>query len=208
MTINGRCKLELYNSDCMDAMRGYKDNEFELCITDPPYGIGNFQQSDGNYKPVKWNDAIPTNKYFNELKRISKKRIIWGANYFNCFEKGGAIIWDKMNMHPCMSRCEIASKSFEKKVDYFQYVWQGFFIKDKEPNSFHPCQKPVALYKWLLKNYAKPGDRILDTHGGSMSLAIACWDMQFDLVAFEIDKDYFDAAIKRIKEHTAQQKLF
>ena len=193
----------------MIGMARYPDKYFDLAIVDPPYGIGNFTQSDrrekhGNYK---WNETIPDKKYFDELRRVSKERIIWGANYYNCFE-GAAIVWDKLNYHPTMSRCEIASYSGQKCVDYFQYEWHGFVVKREDPNSFHPCAKPISLYKWLLKNYAKEGDKILDTHLGSGSSRIACYDGGFDFVGFEIDKDYFTAQELRFNNHIKQLVLF
>jgi len=202
-----RANIQLFNEDCLPAMRQMEDNEFDLAIVDPPYGIGNFTQSDRKYRygEYKWNESIPGEKYFEELKRVSKKRIIWGANYYNCFENGhAAIIWDKQNPHPSMSRCEIASVSWNKRVDYVSIAHYGFV---GEHDNFHPSGKPVALYKWLLKNYAEPGDRILDTHLGSGSIAIACWDLGFDLTGFEIDKDYYNDAMKRFKMHTAQLQL-
>lgn len=200
---------EVYNMDCMEYMSTCDDKYFDLAIVDPPYGIGNFQQSGGNYKNIEWNNNIPDEKYFNELKRISKERIIWGANYYNCFENGrAAIIWNKKNPHPSMSVCEIASVSFGKRVGYFEFEWQGYVVKMKEPHSFHPCQKPVQLYKWLLKNYAKPNDKILDTHLGSGSTRIACWDGGFDFYGTELDKEYFDASVKRFENFKAQGKLF
>ena len=200
--------LEITNEDCMDLMARYDDNHFDLAIVDPPYGIGNFQQSDGNFKPVGWNEEIPNKNYFQELERVSKEQIIWGANYFNCFNgKKGAIIWDKLNMHPSMSRCEIASCSLQKRITYFNYEWHGFVIKRIDEKSYHPCQKPVKLYEWLLKNYAKEGDKILDTHLGSGSIAIACHYAGYDLTACELDKEYYDQAMERIKNQTRQIKL-
>ncbi len=198
------------------------DKAFDLAIVDPPYGIGDFQtigDADEHHKAahkkygaVDWNDSIPEIQYFNEVLRVSKEQIIWGANYYNCFsKKGGAIIWDKKNDGKRYSECEIASCTFHKKTVIFRYQWDGFLQehmgKDKEIR-IHSCQKPVALYKWLLKNYAKPGDKILDTHLGSGSIAIACHDMGHDLVGIEIDKEYYDAAVKRLDNHKKQLRLF
>ncbi len=212
--------LDLRHMDCIDLMREYPDNHFELAIVDPPYGIGNFSMETtggiykkhskkiNNYKKeIKWNESIPNKKYFGELYRVSQNQIIWGANYYNCFsEKGGAIVWYKNPGHPNLSHCEIASISFQKKVDYvFIQHLNGFVCQE---DRIHPCQKPVKLYKWLLENYAKPGDKILDTHMGSGSIAIACHYMDFDLTACELDKDYYQAAMKRIKEETAQISMF
>ena len=207
----------------MEAMARMKDNEFDLAIVDPPYGIGKFSPDKWTDKKTKkriptkktyntneseWNNNIPSIEYFDHLLRISKNQIIWGANYYNCFpQKGGAIIWNKHNPNPKMSMCEIASQSFFKKVDYYSYEWHGI-IKESWDGRIHPCEKPVALYKWLLKNYAKEGDRILDTHLGSGSSRMAAYDMGFDFVGYEIDKDYFDAQEKRFNNHIKQQSLF
>lgn len=194
-------KIELINADCMDIMAQYPDKYFELAVVDPPYGIGDFSQSDAIEK-VKWNDSIPDYRYFIELKRVSKKRIIWGANYYNCFENGfGAIVWYKNIGHPSMSHCEIASVSGQKKVDYIHINWSGG-IRSHQNDFCHPCQKPVSLYKWIFENYAKPGDKILDTHLGSGSSAIAAHFMGFDFVGIEIDKEYFYAAKKRFETAT------
>jgi site-specific DNA-methyltransferase (adenine-specific) len=198
-------KINLINQDCMEYMATLPDKAFELAICDPPYGIGDFTQSDATeFKSVKWNDAIPDENYFTELKRISKRRIIWGANYYNCFEEGnGAIIWYKNIGHPSMSHCEIASISKQKKVDFIHINWSGG-IRKQQSDYCHPCQKPVALYQWLLKNYAKQGDKILDTHLGSASSAIAADIMGFDFVGLEIDKDYYEAALDRFNRHKQQ----
>jgi site-specific DNA-methyltransferase (adenine-specific) len=207
--------IELLNIDCMEYMATLPDNAFDLAVVDPPYGIGDvFIPVSTGVKPCKierthkvmdWDNEIPTPKYFIELKRVSKKQIIWGANYFNCFNNGGALIWYKNNGAPTLSQCEIASLSFKKSVDYvFIQVLGGFVQKDKP---IHPTQKPVALYKWLLHNYAKQGDKILDTHLGSGSSSIAAHNMGFDFVGCELDKDYYDAACKRFKEQTKQLSL-
>ena len=202
MPMNG----EFILGDCLEYLPKYEDNHFDLAIVDPPYGIGNFQQSDGNFKPINWNDEIPNKEYFKELKRVSKNRIIWGANYYNVFESS-AIVWDKLNMHPSMSRCEIASCSIGKRVTYFKKEWHGWHPINESIISYHPCMKPVALYKWLLHNYAKEGNLILDTHVGSASSLIACEDMGFEYVGYELDKDYYQAAMKRLQNHIAQLKI-
>jgi len=212
----GRCKIELYQADCMEMLRQIPDNYYQLSLVDPPYGIGNWCPSNisksgkKSSKSVDWNDSIPNKEYFDEIKRVSKEQIIWGANYYNCFNKiGGALIWHKGNINPVFSQCEIASLSFGKKVDYVKINWQaGFYREKKEGKQIHPCQKPVQLYKWLLQNYAKEGDKILDTHGGSMSIALACWDLGFDLDLWEIDKEYFDDGKLRLERHQAQGQLF
>ena len=211
-----RANIQLHNKDCMLAMKDMRDNQFDLSLVDPPYGIGNWCPSNisksgkKSSKSVDWNDSIPNKEYFDEIKRVSKEQIIWGANYYNCFNKiGGALIWHKGNINPVFSQCEIASLSFGKKVDYVKINWQaGFYREKKEGKQIHPCQKPVQLYKWLLQNYAKEGDKILDTHGGSMSIALACWDLGFDLDLWEIDKEYFDDGKLRLERHQAQGQLF
>ena len=208
--------LNITNECNMALMSRYPDNYFDLAIVDPPYGIGDvFIPISTGAKPCKierthkvmdWDNKIPTTEYFEQLKRVSKKQIIWGANYFNCFETGGALIWYKNNGAPTLSQCEIASLSFKKSVDYVFIQQLGGFVQKNKP--IHPTQKPVALYKWLLDKYAKPGDKILDTHLGSGSIAIACHDYGFDLTACELDKEYYDKAMERISNHQKQIKLF
>ena len=207
--------LEITNEDNMILMARYPDNHFDLAIVDPPYGIGNWVQTSGNVRgsAVTWNDSIPDKSYFNELQRVSKEQIIWGANYYNCFNgRGGAIVWNKqVPRESNMSVCEIASYSRLARVDYVHIKWQN--INRKEV-TIHECQKPVKLYEWLLMNYAKEGDKILDTHLGSGSIAIAIdkvnkiEGMNLSLTACELDKDYFDAAMKRIEQHTRQTTIF
>ena len=198
-----------YNIDCMEYMKTLPDKAFELCICDPPYGIGDFVQTSGNVRgeAVKWNDHTPTSDYFAELRRVSKEQIIWGANYYNSFSKnGGAIVWYKHTPPETnLSECEIASYSRLKRVAFVDLIWQNV---NRCEETIHPCQKPVALYEWLLTHYAKPGDKILDTHLGSGSSRIACYNLGFDFVGCEIDKDYFDAQEKRFAAHAAQTSLF
>lgn len=194
----------------MTRLREAPDNHWDLAICDPPYGIGNWVQVTGDVrrdvKPVTWNDATPNEEYFNELRRVSREQIIWGANYYNCFDpNGGAIIWDKQNPNPKFSAAEIASYSKHKRVAMVTIPYYGFVGEDK---NFHPCAKPVALYKWLLTNYAKPGDKILDTHLGSQSSRIAAWDLGFDFVGYELDPDYFREGNERFERHRAQGTLF
>ena len=215
--------VELLNIDCMEYMAKLPDKAFDLAVVDPPYGIGVFTcnahtDDKGNrIKNIKnytddytWNKETPDNKYFNELRRISKERIIWGANYYNCFENGkGALVWYKGNMTQTISHCEIASLSFQTRVSYVHINWQsGFFREMREGKAIHPCQKPVALYNWILMNYAKPGQRILDTHLGSGSSAIAAHYFGCDFVGCEIDVDYFNAAKERFDRETRQVAMF
>jgi site-specific DNA-methyltransferase (adenine-specific) len=216
--------LQITNEDNMEMMARYDDNHFDLAIVDPPYGIGKFtceastlnngKRRQNNKKKFsddyEWNQTIPDDEYFKELIRVSKKRIIWGSNYYPIVDgTGGSLVWYKGEMTKTISACEIASVSFQTKVDYVHIDWQsGFFRTMKEGEQIHPCQKPVKLYEWILINYAKEGDKILDTHLGSGSIAIACHNLGFDLTACELDKEYFDAAMKRLKQHQAQQRLF
>jgi len=215
---------ELLHIDCMEYMKGLKDNAFDLAIVDPPYGIGNFLGMDstgGIYKKKSkvdrqykgahcdWNFKIPDNKYFDELERVSSRSIIWGANYYNRFSKaGGALIWYKNTGHNSLSQCEIAALSFQKKVDYYHLKPASGFIKNIDGDRIHPCQKPVALYRFLLENYSKPGQTILDTHLGSGSSAIAAHYFGADFVGCELDEDYYNASVKRFNQETRQLSLF
>jgi len=200
---------ELHLCDCMTYMRGLPDKAFELAIVDPPYGIGNFVQISGNVRgdAVTWNDSPPPKEYFEQLERVSVDRIIWGANYYNCFNnKGGAIVWWKrVPAESNLSECEIASYSRLKRVAYIDLKWQNIGRGEK---MIHPCQKPVTLYERLLSDYAKAGDRILDTHLGSGSSAIACNNMGFTMVGCELDPDYYKAACERVADAQRQTRMF
>ena len=212
--------LNITNEDCMDLMARYPDKYFELAIVDPPYGIGEDGKSNHSrgrlakskkYTPKSWDKERPNTQYFEELKRVSKNQIIWGANHFGHMTPSSCwIVWDKQNGKSDFADCELAWTSFTTTVRKFEFRWQGMFQGDmsNKETRIHPTQKPVALYKWLLHNYAKEGDKILDTHLGSGSIAIACHDYNFDLTACELDKEYFEAAMKRIAAHTAQIKMF
>ena len=216
-------KATLYNSDCMEYMATLPDKAFDLAIVDPPYGIGDWTTGEsvtfkngkkivtpnGKFKNVTWNDSIPNEKYFEEVIRVSERQIIWGANYYNCFDNlGGSVVWHKGNINPVFSQCEIASLSFQKRVDYIHIDWQAGFARKKEGETIHPCQKPVKLYEWLLTNYAKPGDRILDTHLGSMSSAIACNNLGYEMVGCELDEDYFKSGCERATNALRQVRMF
>ena len=209
--------IKITNEDNMKLMARYEDNYFDLAIVDPPYGIGISGQKEVKkgkksdrklHKQKDWDNAIPKKEYFTELFRISKNQIIWGANYFvEHLTKGtkGWIIWDKAQHGLTMSDCELAYSSFQKPTRIFT---QNRVILMQEGNTIHPTQKPVKLYEWLLMNYAKEGDKILDTHLGSGSIALACHNLGFPLVACELDKDYYDSALKRLKQHQQQIRIF
>lgn len=222
--------IELLNCDCMDYMRVVPDKFFDLAIVDPPYGIGinkgghslagngnfkggNFKVAARKYDGGEWDDQPASQEYFQYLFRISKNQIVWGANHFISrmpFNASGWIVWDKDNGESFQADCELAWTSFDKAVRKFKWRWWGLLqqnMADKE-DRIHPTQKPVKLYKWLLKNYATDGDKIFDSHLGSGSIAIACHDMKFDLVGCEIDKDYYDAAVKRFNNHKKQLTIF
>lgn len=200
----------------MEYMAQCDDNAFELAIVDPPYGIGNWipdnvsKSGKKASKAVEWNDEAPNDTYFKELRRVSKKQIIWGANYYNCFsDNGSALVWHKGDINPNFSQCEIASLSWGKKVDYVNINWQaGFYRERVEGKQIHPCQKPIKLYKWLLMNYAQEGDKILDTHLGSGTIAIACYDLGFNLTGCELSKEYYDNLVELLEEHKKQLNLF
>jgi site-specific DNA-methyltransferase (adenine-specific) len=215
---------EITNEDNMLLMARYPDNYFDLAIVDPPYGIGESKNNDfgkkiknsatkkTNYKKKDWDSEVPNKDYFNELIRVSKNQIIWGVNNFYFNFSSGRIFWDKdvPKEFYSSSKGEIAFKSFNKSIDLVKITWNGMIqqdMKNKETR-IHPTQKPVALYKWLLEKYAKPNDKILDTHLGSGSIAIACHEYNFELTACELDKEYYDAAVKRITNHVGQTKLF
>lgn len=209
---------KVFNADCLEAMKNYPDKYFELAIVDPPYGI-NINVSMGrrkgekksNYHKFAGGDSnIPSADYFSELKRISQNQIIWGANYMTEFLPPSScwIVWNKLNSGD-YADCELAYTSFKSAVKKFDFMWNGMLqqnMKNKE-NRIHPTQKPVALYRWLLQNYAKAGDKILDTHLGSGSSRIAA-DMEgYDFTGYELDADYFNASVKRFNEYKLQTKL-
>ena len=223
-------KNQLVNLDCMIALKEYPDNHFDLAIVDPPYFSG--PEKRGFYgqkvspigvqrfyeKSEEW--KVPGPEYFKELERVSKHQIIFGCNYFQWNFPPGRIVWDKCNEKNSFSDCEIASCSLHDSVRLFRYMWSGMMQgksiseghiqqgnKRLNEKRIHPTQKPVALYKWLLQKYAKPGDLILDTHVGSASSLIACHELGFDYIGFEIDEHYFNLAQKRIREAKAQLRM-
>ena len=208
---------KFYNKDCMLDMVNFKDNEFDLAIVDPPYGNNdaiNVRYVDetkfkGKRKKYReFENMPPASKYFKELKRVSKNQIIWGVNWYNNFDlSGGRLCWDKKGT--VFGRAELAYLSMTKSINICEIVWNGMIQEDMKNKEYriHPTQKPVALYRWLLQNYAKPNDTILDTHVGSGSSIIACLEEGFDITGYEIDKDYYDAACKRIEIYKSQIKI-
>ena len=191
--------ISLYNEDCLQALKRYDDNAFDVAIVDPPYGIGissnPFRQK---HEKCDWDNAIPNKQYFDELMRVSKNQIIWGGNYFDLPPSQGFIIWDKKQPQDFSSAmCEMAWMSFQKPAKIFRK-----HVVTAEPNKIHPTPKPVDLYKWLLTHYTNENDLILDTHLGSGSIAIACWELKRKLVGFEINKGYYDKACKRLEDKT------
>lgn len=223
---------KLYNMDCMLVMKEIPDKYFELAIVDPPYFNGpnnrGYYGRRINKLNIKRRDYlnieswdIPNEQYFKELLRISKNQIIWGINYFDVNLGPGRIIWDKVNGKSSYSDCEIAYCSMHESTRLFRYMWNGMNQgksiseghimqgdKSKNEKRIHPTQKPVNLYKWTLMNYAKPGDKILDTHVGSASSLVACYEMGFDFAGFEKDKEMFLLASERLKKVMSQINMF
>jgi site-specific DNA-methyltransferase (adenine-specific) len=206
--------MKITNEDNMELMARYPDKHFELAIVDPPYGIGFDGQKKSTsthggrkaYEFKGWDSNTPNKRYFNELFRVSKNQIIWGGNYFCEFlpSSMGWIMWDK-GQRICNSDGELAFSSFNRALRIYE-LNRGYI--SKHGGAIHPTQKPVKLYEWLLMNYAKEGDKILDTHLGSGSIAIACHNLKYDLTACELDKEYFDKAMGRIEQHKRQLTLF
>ena len=211
----------LHQMDCMKLLKDTPDKFYDLAIVDPPYfsdyGKKNYTGNDISTTGIKRQTSkinewgVPDSYYFNEIHRVSKNQIIWGINYYANFTNSvGRIIWDKKNDSSTFSKAEIASHSFGLRVDMFRYEWNGMLqgdMKNKELR-IHPTQKPVKLYEWLLTNYAKPGDKILDTHGGSMSSVIASLNLGYEIVCSELDVDYYNAGVARVIQSQAQDKLF
>ncbi len=211
-----------YNQDCLSAMREMPDKAFSLSIVDPPYGIGASANSRGNTQHGKalavskdygfkaWDFEKPSTDYFRELRRVSVNQIIWGGNYYGLDGTSCFIVWDKKNGQNGYADCELAWTSFTSAVRLFAYQWHGMLQENmaNKEKRIHPTQKPVALHKWLLTNYAKQGDTILDTHLGSGSSRIAAYDLGFDFTAFELDHDYWLAQEERFARHIAQPQLF
>lgn len=227
-----------YNMDCMEYMRTLPDKAFELAVVDPPYGISVTKQQLGartglapdlqtsikinksrmhgagklkdraiNKFNVEWDFQPPSQEYFKELFRVSRNQVIWGGNYFPLPPTRGIVCWDKEQSFLNFSQWEMAWTSFDVPAKLFQCSNRGFLSPDRS-EKIHPTQKPIDLYRWILQNFAEPGDRILDTHLGSGSSRIAAYDLGFDFVGCEIDPDYFIAQEARFAAHTAQINLF
>lgn len=200
----------VHNADCLPAMRKMKDNQFDLAIVDPPYGLditniwGKEKYGYKEWEKKDWDKNVPDENFFMELFRVSKNQIIWGGNYYKLEPTAGWIIWDKGQRDFTLADGEMAWTSFNKAMRIFDYSR----AEANKQFRIHPTQKPIKLYKWLLKNYAKENDTILDTHVGSGSSRIACWEMGFDFTGYEIDKDYWEAQEKRFKIVKNQQTLF
>lgn len=196
-----------YNMDCMEGMKEFPDKYFELAIVDPPYGIDiNSSGRLGHYggKEKSWDSGTPSEEYFDELFRVSKNQIVWGGNYFNLPPTRCFCIWDKQQPeNVSFASCEFAWTSFDASAKTFYFSP----LRDNR-GRIHPTQKPVKLYEWLLTRYATKGDKILDTHVGSASSLIACHNLGFECVGFELDKDYFETATKRLESVKAQADIF
>jgi site-specific DNA-methyltransferase (adenine-specific) len=213
-------KITITNEDNMLLMARYPDNYFDLAIVDPPYGINadivqnelggkkGFTKGAGTYTKyhkTEWDSSVPSNEYFDELKRVSKNYIVWGGNYFEYLNDNGVVIWYKGDSGN-FKEGELAKTNINT-FKIYKYSRADAYINDCDIK-IHPTQKPPKLYKWILDKYAKENDKILDTHLGSGSIAIACHDYGFELTACELDKEYYNKAIQRILNHTNQTKLF
>ena len=201
--------IEYFNEDCMIGMARYPDKYFDLAIVDPPYGIERFKNGGSHLNKYGssdrlWNNEKPSQQYFDELFRVSKYQIIWGGNNFALPTSEYFVVWQKNNaLDFSFAMCEQAWTNVKKPAKLFTH-----FHASETAKRIHPTQKPVALYKWLLKNYAKEGDKILDTHVGSASSLIACYDMGFEAVGFELDEDYYNESQKRLERHMRQTSMF
>jgi len=212
-----RAEINLYNEDCLQAMKAMQDGQFDVAIVDPPYGIGAAKQlykgtsNDVNikHKTKNWDNAIPPKEYFVELRRVSKNQIIWGGNYFiNYLENARCfLVWDKQNGTNSMADAELAWTSLDKPVRMYRgHIFKG--IGCGNYTTIHPTQKPIKLYEWILEHFTNEGDLILDTHLGSGSIAIACHKMKRKLIGYEIDAEYYEKACKRFEEQTRQMALW
>ena len=206
-------KITLYNCDCMEYMKGISDNYYDLAIVDPPYGINAGKKNVGSgwvtRESKSWDFERPGINYFSELRRVSKNQIIWGGNYFADLLPAsmGWIFWDKGQRNFSLADGELAWTSFNRALRVFEFS-RAKCMAEVNGHKIHPTQKPVKLYEWLLKHYAKPTDKILDTHFGSCSIGIACHNFGCSLDACELDEEYFDNALERVKLHVRQLDLF
>lgn len=214
--------IRLFNGNCMEWMKQVSDNYYDLAIIDPPYGIkedGLKNHSRGKlaqtrkYTPKEWDNNSPDVSFFNELIRISKNQIIWGANHFISkipYDSSCWIVWDKDNGNTDFADCELAWTSFKTSVRKFKFKWQGMLQEDmkNKQERIHPTEKPIKLYEWILQKYAKHGDKIFDSHFGSLSIGIACHNLGFELDACELDKEYYQKALDRLKKHQSQANIF
>ena len=207
--------INLIHGDSLQALKGYDENHFDVAIVDPPYGIDVTKMTLGNAKKKlkskekDWDNEVPSEAYFKELFRVSKNQLIWGGNYFDLPNSRFWIVWDKNNGESDFADGEMCWGSFDKPMRIKRVNWCGSACKHETgQNKIHPTQKPIALYKWLIDKYTNENDLILDTHLGSGSIAIACHYMKRNLIGYEIDKEYYDAACKRFKEQTMQQALW
>jgi len=205
--------IELLNIDCLEYLKQCEDKEFDLAIVDPPYGIGfsskkqaNFGKGGIDHKYKNWDNEIPSKEYFEQLKRVSQNQIVWGGNYMTEHLEANRcwLSWYKMQEFST-NEFELAWTSFDKTCKQFNMSRVEAYANI---NKIHPTEKPVKLYKWILYNFALNGNKVLDTHLGSGSIAVACWDLGFDLVGLEIDKDYYTKAVKRFEQHKKQLTLF
>jgi len=197
----------LYHGDCLEILPTL--DKVNALITDPPFGVGNFVQTSGNVRgeAVEWNESGPPAEWFEIVKQKSTYRIIWGANFFNCFEvKGGAIVWYKHQKMPNVSKCEIASSSYLQKTEYISLPWTNFDATHKKVTS-HPCERPVGLYEWCI-DYLPITDTVLDTFMGSGSCGVAAANLGKKFIGIEIERKYFDIACERIEAAYAQGRLF
>ncbi len=193
---------KVIEGDCLIEMAKMADKSVDLVLTDPPFGMGNFVQTTGNKKKwangekVEWNNFVPSREYFDEMVRVSKNQIIWGANFFNCFpKKGGAIVWKKFQTMPDFSKCDIASSTFFTKTELVEIPWSGGTAKKV---TRHPCERPVSLYEWCIQTYTKDSDTILDPFLGSGSVLIAAKNLNRNATGIEISKEYCEIARQRL----------
>jgi len=195
----------LYLGDCMNILPTL--GKVDAVITDPPFGVGNFIQQTGNLRGEKvyWNESVPPTEFFEILKKISLHRVIWGANYFNCFEGAGGLVWVKNQPMPNMSKAEMASTSWGNKVELINLTWTNY-VNTKESN--HPCERPVGLYKWCIKQVPKQPQTILDPFMGSGTTGVASIQLGRKFIGIEREPKYFDIACKRIEQAAAQGQLF